>query len=272
MTDYTTELLHISSYVIGILAGALLLAIALLFYYRRKLNKMCMMEDDFQPSDSENLFGKYATPIKEADDIGGANFNDEGSSEDVAGEPETEDASAQTEETSAQTESASPKAGTEDPDAEAAEPDAKDVEEKTQDKSPKEEVPTTKPRVKRMTKAEIAEERLYKNITSTIVKEQLYLKPGFGRTDIVERFNISAHRAGIIFSKRQTSIPEFVRNCRLEHACQQMKDEPLANLSDIATASGFSFVSSFMRDFKDRYGVTPARFRETLQSNESETE
>lgn len=66
MTDYTTELLHISSYVIGILAGALLLAIALLFYYRRKLNKMCMMEDDFQPSDSENLFGKYATPIKES--------------------------------------------------------------------------------------------------------------------------------------------------------------------------------------------------------------
>lgn len=88
----------------------------------------------------------------------------------------------------------------------------------------------------------------------------------------MERFGISAHRAGMIFSKRQTSIPEFVRNCRLEHACQQMKDEPLANLSDIATASGFSYVSSFMRDFKDRYGMTPARFRETLQSNESATE
>ena len=88
----------------------------------------------------------------------------------------------------------------------------------------------------------------------------------------MERFGISAHRAGMIFSKRQTSIPEFVRNCRLENACQQMKDEPLANLSDIATASGFSYVSSFMRDFKDRYGMTPARFRETLQSNESETE
>ena len=125
---------------------------------------------------------------------------------------------------------------------------------------------------RRTTKAEVAEERLYKHITSTIVKERLYLKPGFGRTDIVERFNISAHRAGMIFSKRQTSIPEFVRNCRLDHACQQMKDEPLSNLSDIATASGFSFVSSFMRDFKNRYGMTPARFRETFQSKESETE
>ena len=265
MTDYTTELLHISSYVIGILAGALLLAIALLFYYRRKLNKMCMMEDDFQPSDSENLFGKYATPIKESCTPDRNDSDNEDSDEDVSEEQEKELASAETENASFETEVA-------EPEAEAAGPDAKDVEEKTQDKSPKEEVPTTKPRVKRMTKAEIAEERLYKNIISTIVKEQLYLKPGFGRTDIVERFNISAHRAGMIFSKRQTSIPEFVRNCRLEHACQQMKDEPLANLSDIATASGFSFVSSFMRDFKDRYGVTPARFRETLQSNESETE
>ena len=265
MTDYTTELLHISSYVIGILAGALLLAIVMLFYYRRKLNKMCMMEDDFQPSDSENLFGKYATPIKESCTPDRNDSDNEDSDEDVSEEQEKELASAETENASFETEVA-------EPEAEAAEPDAKDVEEKPQEKSDKEEVPTTKPRVKRMTKAEIAEERLYKNITSTIVKEQLYLKPGFGRTDIVERFNISAHRAGIIFSKRQTSIPEFVRNCRLEHACQQMKDEPLANLSDIATASGFSFVSSFIRDFKNRYGMTPARFRETLQSNESATE
>lgn len=265
MTDYTTELLHISSYVIGILVGALLLAIVMLFYYRRKLNKMCMMEDDFQPSDSENLFGKYATPIKESCTPDRNDSDNEDSDEDVSEEQEKELASAETENASFETEVA-------EPEAEAAEPNAKDVEEKPQEKSDKEEVPTTKPRVKRMTKAEIAEERLYKNITSTIVKEQLYLKPGFGRTDIVERFNISAHRAGIIFSKRQTSIPEFVRNCRLEHACQQMKDEPLANLSDIATASGFSFVSSFIRDFKNRYGMTPARFRETLQSNESETE
>lgn len=265
MIDYTTELLHISSYVIGILAGALLLAIVMLFYYRRKLNKMCMMEDDFQPSDSENLFGKYATPIKESCTPDRNDSDNEDSDEDVSEEQEKELASAETENASFETEVA-------EPEAEAAEPDAKDVEEKPQEKSDKEEVPTTKPRVKRMTKAEIAEERLYKNITSTIVKEQLYLKPSFGRTDIVERFNISAHRAGIIFSKRQTSIPEFVRKCRLDHACQQMKDEPLANLSDIATASGFSFVSSFIRDFKNRYGMTPARFRETLQSNESETE
>ena len=104
MTDYTTELLHISSYVIGILAGALLLAIVMLFYYRRKLNKMCMMEDDFQPSDSENLFGKYATPIKESCTPDRNDSDNEDSDEDVSEEQEKELASAETENASFETE------------------------------------------------------------------------------------------------------------------------------------------------------------------------
>jgi AraC-like DNA-binding protein len=129
----------------------------------------------------------------------------------------------------------------------------------------KEDTLSPQAEVKRMTKAEIAEERLYREVTTAIIKERLYLKPGFGRSDIVDQFGISVHRAGMIFSKRDTSIPEFVRNCRLDYACQQMKDEPQTGLTDIAAGSGFIHLSTFIRDFKDRYGMTPARFRETLQ-------
>lgn len=243
MTDYTTELLHISSYVIGILAGALLLAIVMVFYYRRKLRSAQSTDEDLMTFSHLNFPQEttdYMEPMPAVEDDGAG------------------DATGQREEQPADDESADDEPE-KVPDGE--EPGAEH----------RETLPPPPPN-RRTTKAEVAEERLYKHITSTIVKERLYLKPGFGRTDIVERFGISAHRAGMIFSKRQTSIPEFVRNCRLDHACQQMKDEPLANLSDIATASGFSFVSSFMRDFKNRYGMTPARFRETLQSNESETE
>ena len=243
MTDYTTELLHISSYVIGILAGALLLAIVMVFYYRRNLRSEQSTDEDLMTFSHLNFPQEttdYMDPMPAVEDDGAG------------------DATGQREEQPADDESADDEPE-KVPDGE--EPGAEH----------RETLPPPPPN-RRTTKAEVAEERLYKHITSTIVKERLYLKPGFGRTDIVERFGISAHRAGMIFSKRQTSIPEFVRNCRLEHACQQMKDEPLANLSDIATASGFSFVSSFMRDFKNRYGMTPARFRETLQSNESETE
>ena len=243
MTDYTTELLHISSYVIGILAGALLLAIVMVFYYRRKLRSAQSTDEDLMTFSHLNFPQEttdYMEPMPAVEDDGAG---------DATGQREEQPA-----------------------DDEPADDEPEKVPDGEEPGAEHREALPPPPPNRRTTKAEVAEERLYKHITSTIVKERLYLKPGFGRSDIVERFGISAHRAGMIFSKRQTSIPEFVRNCRLDHACQQMKDEPLSNLSDIATASGFSFVSSFMRDFKNRYGMTPARFRETFQSNESETE
>lgn len=243
MTDYTTELLHISSYVIGILLGALICTIVMVFYYRRKLRSAQSTDEDLMTFSHLNFPQEttdYMEPMPAVEDDGAG---------DATGQREEQPA-----------------------DDEPADDEPEKVPDGEEPGAEHRETFPPPPPNRRTTKAEVAEERLYKHITTTIVKERLYLKPGFGRSDIVERFGISAHRAGMIFSKRQTSIPEFVRNCRLEHACQQMKDEPLANLSDIATASGFSFVSSFMRDFKNRYGMTPARFRETLQSNESETE
>ena len=243
MTDYTTELLHISSYVIGILLGALIFTIVMVFYYRRKLRSAQSTDEDLMTFSHLNFPQEttdYMEPMPAVEDDGAG---------DATGQREEQPA-----------------------DDEPADDEPEKVPEGEEPGAEHRETLLPPPPNRRTTKAEAAEERLYKHITSTIVKERLYLKPGFGRSDIVERFGISAHRAGMIFSKRQTSIPEFVRNCRLDHACQQMKDEPLANLSDIATASGFSFVSSFMRDFKNRYGMTPARFRETLQSNESATE
>lgn len=243
MTDYTTELLHISSYVIGILLGALICTIVMVFYYRRKLRSAQSTDEDLMTFSHLNFPQEttdYMDPMPAVEDDGAG---------DATGQREEQPA-----------------------DDEPADDEPEKVPDGEEPGAEHRETLPPPPPNRRTTKAEVAEERLYKHITSTIVKERLYLKPGFGRSDIVERFGISAHRAGMIFSKRQTSIPEFVRNCRLEHACQQMKDEPLSNLSDIATASGFSFVSSFMRDFKNRYGMTPARFRETLQSNESETE
>lgn len=243
MTDYTTELLHISSYVIGILLGALICTIVMIFYYRRKLRSAQSTDEDLMTFSHLNFPQEttdYMEPMPAVEDDGAG---------DATGQREEQPA-----------------------DDEPADDEPEKVPDGEEPGAEHRETLPPPPPNRRTTKAEVAEERLYKHITSTIVKERLYLKPGFGRSDIVERFGISAHRAGMIFSKRQTSIPEFVRNCRLEHACQQMEDEPLANLSDIATASGFSFVSSFIRDFKNRYGMTPARFRETLQSNESETE
>ena len=242
MTDYTTELLHISSYVIGILLGALICTIVMIFYYRKQLrsagqtddNRLLFSDFDFHEETTSDL---EATPTEEGTGEADATVQEDDGPEEEPSEEEL--------------------------------PDEELSKEMPSEEEPL--APPSKPK-KLMTKAEVAEEQLYEQVTGVIAEERLYLKPGFGRTDIVERFGISAHRAGMIFSKRQTSIPEFVRNCRLDYAFQKMADEPDASLADIATAAGFIHLSTFIRDFKDRYGMTPARFRETLQSNESETE
>ena len=70
MADYTTELLHISSYVIGILLGALICTIVTIFYYRKQLRSAVQADDerllfpglDFQENTTSDL---EATPTGE---------------------------------------------------------------------------------------------------------------------------------------------------------------------------------------------------------------
>ena len=257
MSDNTTELLQISSYVIGILTCALICSLAALFYYRRKLKSVSAMEKTPTAflDGASALCNAVTTEKREG--FTGQEYDDEHSAEQEKGEAKQEE---RTDMEIREREAA---------DLEITQREAADLEmtqretvdlEMTQREAT---VPSLQPE-RRMTKAALAEELLYEQVTSAIVDEKLYLKPGFGRSDIVERFHISSHRAGMMFSKRNTSIPEFVRNCRLGHACELMKESPLTNLADIAAASGFIHLSTFIRDFKDRFRMTPARFRETM--------
>jgi AraC family transcriptional regulator len=61
------------------------------------------------------------------------------------------------------------------------------------------------------------------------------------------------------------SVGEYVRQRRVEHACQQLtvSDVPLV---DIALAAGFADQSHFTRTFKRLRGLTPATFRRLHRS------
>ena len=99
-------------------------------------------------------------------------------------------------------------------------------------------------------------------MTETIRNEQLYTVPKFGRTELVERFHLSSKRISTAFSKGGTSVPEFIRDCRLEHARQLMIERPDMTLVEIAAASGFVHASTFTVDFKNKYGDSPTKYRE----------
>ena len=116
---------------------------------------------------------------------------------------------------------------------------------------------------------ESADADLYKQLTEAIRNEQLYTVQKFGRTELVERFHLSSKRISTAFSVNGTSVPEFIRECRLEHARQLIVERPDMSLVEIATASGFIHASTFTVDFKNKYGVTPTKYREEKQKEKN---
>lgn len=107
-----------------------------------------------------------------------------------------------------------------------------------------------------------ADRELFKQLTDAIRDEQLYTMPKFGRKELVERFHLTSKRVSTAFSMAGTSVPEFIRECRLEHARRLMIERPDLTFAEIATASGFVHASTFTVDFKNKYGISPTKYRE----------
>ena len=112
--------------------------------------------------------------------------------------------------------------------------------------------------------ASMNDEELFLYLREGILKEQLFLSPNFGRSDVVNHFHITKNRVSAAFSKgsSHSSVSDFIRECRLEHARQLMISEPQMSLVDVAANSGFIHATTFSTDFKARYGLTPTQFRE----------
>ena len=120
--------------------------------------------------------------------------------------------------------------------------------------------------------AEISEsmtnEQLFLQISQAIISHQLYLQPLFDRETAAAHFGISSRRIGTAFTQGSPykSLPDFIRECRLKHACRLLCDSTMS-IADIAAASGFSRVTTFNHDFKVKYELSPSEFRELQEQN-----
>jgi len=105
---------------------------------------------------------------------------------------------------------------------------------------------------------------LFHHMQSVILREQLYLDPAFDRQAAIRRFNISKERVGSAFAQSGdfSSISDFIRDCRLRHACDLLLSQPQMTVSEVAQQSGFIHASTFSTDFKNKYLLTPTAYRE----------
>ena len=110
---------------------------------------------------------------------------------------------------------------------------------------------------------DLNDEQLFDYLSNVIRNEKLFLNQNFSRQLLMDRFHINERRVGAAFSCCE-GLPDFIRDLRLEHACQLITDNPEMSISNVATASGFSNLTVFGRDFKRKYEVTPSYFRSQM--------
>ena len=105
---------------------------------------------------------------------------------------------------------------------------------------------------------------LFQYITKVIREQELYRWPDCNRAAVMQHFSLSAARVGAAFAQGGgQSLPEFVRNCRLDYACRLIVERPAMSFVEVGNASGYQRTTTFYHDFKARFGMAPAEYRQS---------
>ena len=115
----------------------------------------------------------------------------------------------------------------------------------------------------------MTDEELFQYITKVIREQELYRWPDFNRAAVMKHFSLSAARVGAAFAQGGgQSLPEFVRNCRLDYACRLIVEQPTMSFVEVGLSSGYQHTTTFYHDFKARFGMAPAEYRKVKVNNE----
>ncbi len=104
---------------------------------------------------------------------------------------------------------------------------------------------------------------LFDYMSRIIQAELLFLQVDFGRQKLMDRFRLSKERVGQAFAQGSSykSVAEYVRDLRLEYSANLLVTHPELSIREVSKASGFSNLSVYSRSFRNKYGVTPSKYR-----------
>ncbi|MBR0274987.1 MAG: helix-turn-helix domain-containing protein [Prevotella sp.] len=106
-------------------------------------------------------------------------------------------------------------------------------------------------------------EELFKYIREKVMRDELFLDPMLNRQKLTDRFSLSKERIGAAFAQGSPfkSVTEFINDCRLHYAAKLMTERPDLTIAEVAEASGFTRVATFIDNFKKRFALTPNQYR-----------
>lgn len=108
--------------------------------------------------------------------------------------------------------------------------------------------------------------QLFYEADKQVVKKELFRDPDFGRDELMRVMGVSKETlAEIIHRFTGTNVPGYINTKRVEFAIQLIKVHPEYTLSAISEACGIKSPATFIRHFKNIYGMTPSEYRQRIE-------
>ncbi|MBR1548706.1 MAG: AraC family transcriptional regulator [Prevotella sp.] len=110
--------------------------------------------------------------------------------------------------------------------------------------------------------------RLFVEMDMRVTNERLFLKPGFGRDELMRLIGVDKNRFGKMMSKYSdaSNASVYVSTKRVEYGAQLLVQHPEYTIATIATECGMSNTVTFNRVFREVYGITPSEYRQRMSS------
>lgn len=105
----------------------------------------------------------------------------------------------------------------------------------------------------------------FMKMESLLVEQKLFLKPGFGRDDLIRVVGISKNDLSPLLRRYAGSdnFNDYLNRLKIEYSIKLMKEKPYLSVDAIAEEANFNSRSTFYRAFVKISGMTPAQYMRT---------
>lgn len=110
-----------------------------------------------------------------------------------------------------------------------------------------------------------ADENLFLQFDRQVKEQKLYLNYQWGRDDYARLMGVDRNRFAILLKKfTAKNLNAYLNELRLEYSVILFQEHPDWSINKVAEESALPRISTFYRLFKERYGISPNIFRNTL--------
>ena len=110
------------------------------------------------------------------------------------------------------------------------------------------------------------DKRLFVEMDKQVTRDLLFLKPGFGRDDLMRLIGVDKNRFGKMMSKYSdaSNASVYISVKRVEYGTKLLLEHPEYTISTIANECGMGNTVTFNRTFKAVFGITPSEYRDKM--------